>query len=154
MCALWLGRTNSNDRTPNGQKTETVKMTGIYLLSLLKNAIWLEIGSRVKIGMRIFINRMEHLVSLVRPGHLNPFGRHCIRTPRLQGGTTLDTEIGVSLRWRKSSRSPALVAMMQSTDLWERDDLAYIESVNGAALRTILVEREMGSGLVIIAKIR
>jgi hypothetical protein len=31
-------------------------------LSLLKNVIWLEIGSRVKIGMRIFINRMEHLV--------------------------------------------------------------------------------------------
>ena len=55
---------------------------------------------------------------------------------------------------RKSSRSPALVAMMQSTDLWERDDLAYSGWVNGAALRTILVEREMRSGLVIIAKIR
>jgi hypothetical protein len=37
-------------------------------LSLLKNVIWLEIGSRVKIGMRIFINRMEHLLSLVRAG--------------------------------------------------------------------------------------
>jgi hypothetical protein len=72
----------------------------------------------------------------------------------IAGRKDLDTEIGVSLRWRKSSRSPALVAMMQSTDLWERDDLAYSESVNGAALRTILVEREMRSGLVIIAKIR
>jgi hypothetical protein len=60
----------------------------VHHLSLLKNVIWLEIGSRVKIGMRIFINRMEHLVSLVRAGHLNPFGRHCIRTPRLQGGKT------------------------------------------------------------------
>ena len=44
--------------------------------------------------------------------------------------------------------------MMQSTDLWERDDLAYSGKVNGAALRIILVEREMRSGLVIIAKIR
>src|SRR5713226_4764738 len=31
----------------------------LELLSLLKNVIWLEIGSRVKIGMSIFINRME-----------------------------------------------------------------------------------------------
>ena len=64
--------------------------------------------------------------ALVRPGRLNPIGRHCIRTPRLQSGMTLDTEIGVCpFGGRKSSRSPALVAVMQSTDLWERDDLAY-----------------------------
>jgi hypothetical protein len=54
-----------------------------HRLSLLKNVIWLEIGSRVKIGMRLFINRMEHLVSLVRPGRLTPLdgiafvGRDC-----------------------------------------------------------------------------
>jgi hypothetical protein len=68
-------------------------------LSLLKNVIWLEVGSPVKIGMRLFINRMERLVSLVRAGRLNPFGR-------LQGGTTLDTEIGVSVRWPQEFTQP------------------------------------------------
>ena len=44
--------------------------------------------------------------------------------------------------------------MMQTTDLPEGDDLAGIDWVYRAALRTILVEREMGSRLVVILKVR
>jgi hypothetical protein len=44
--------------------------------------------------------------ALVRPGRLNPIGRHCIRTPRLQSGMTLDTEIGVSVRWPQEFTQP------------------------------------------------
>jgi hypothetical protein len=90
-------------RTPERNKGD--KREGLQPLSLLKNVIWLEIGSRVKIGMRIFINRMEHLVAGAT-WRLNPFGRHCIRTPRLQGGMTLDTEIGVSVRWPQEFTQP------------------------------------------------
>jgi hypothetical protein len=73
---------------------------------------------------------------------------------RGQSGMTLDAEIGGRFGGRKSSRSAALVAMMQSADFWERDDLACSGSVYRPSLRAILVEREMRSGLVIIVKIR
>ena len=54
-----------DDRPRPGREptiTAEAKAWLVDLVSLLKNVIWLEIGSRVKIGMRIFINRMEHLV--------------------------------------------------------------------------------------------
>ena len=57
-------------------------------------------------------------------------------------------------RHARSLGGTAFVAMMQSTDLGERDDLARSRSVYGPGLRTILVEREMRPGLVIIMKIR
>ncbi len=47
----------------------------------------------------------------------------------------------------------AFVAMMQSSDLGERDYLARSRSVYWPGVRTILVEREMRPGLVIILKI-
>jgi hypothetical protein len=43
--------------------------------------------------------------------------------------------------------------MMQTADLRERDDLAGTEWVYRAALRTILVEREMRSRFVVILKV-
>jgi hypothetical protein len=67
---------------------------------------------------------------------------------------TLDAEIGGRFGSRKSSRSAALVAMMQSKDLWERDNLTSSGSVYRPSLRAILVEREVRPGLVIIVKIR
>jgi hypothetical protein len=48
----------------------------------------------------------------------------------------------------------SFVAMMQTTDLRERDNLAGSGRVYRSALRTILGEREMGSGLVVIVKVR
>ena len=47
----------------------------------------------------------------------------------------------------------SVVAMMQAPDLRERDDLTGTEWVDRAALRTILVEREMGSRFVVIRKV-
>jgi len=47
----------------------------------------------------------------------------------------------------------AFVAMVQSSDLGERDDLARSRSVYWPGVRTILVEREMCPSLVIILKI-
>jgi hypothetical protein len=47
-----------------------------------------------------------------------------------------------------------LVAMMQTTDLREWDNLARSGWVYRTALRTILVEREMRSRLVVIVKVR
>jgi hypothetical protein len=41
---------------------------------------------------------------------------------------------------RKRSRGAALVAMVQPTELWERNDLASGWSVYGPRLRAILVE--------------
>ena len=43
--------------------------------------------------------------------------------------------------------------MMQTTDLWEGDNLACRGRLYAARLRTILVEREMGSGPVMVLKI-
>lgn len=47
-----------------------------------------------------------------------------------------------------------LVTMMEATHLWERDDLTGLGWVYRAALRTILVEREMRSRPVVIASVR
>ena len=44
--------------------------------------------------------------------------------------------------------------MMEASDLWERDDLTGLGWVYRAALRTILVEREMRSRRVVIVKVR
>ena len=43
--------------------------------------------------------------------------------------------------------------MMQAAHLWECDNLACRRRLDGAGLWTILVEREMGSGPVMILKI-
>ncbi len=43
--------------------------------------------------------------------------------------------------------------MMQTADLRERDDLAGTEWVYRAALRAVLIEREMRSGFVVILKV-
>ena len=55
---------------------------------------------------------------------------------------------------QKSSRGAAFVAMMQATNLREGDNVSRVGWVYGARFRTILVKREMGSGLVMILKIR
>jgi hypothetical protein len=55
-------------------------------------------------------------------------------------------------RDKRLSRA-TLVAMMQTADLRERDDLAGTEWVYRTALRTILVEREMRSRFVVILKV-
>jgi hypothetical protein len=47
-----------------------------------------------------------------------------------------------------------LVAMMEATDRWERDDFAGFGWVYRAALGTILVEREMRSRRVVVLKVR
>jgi hypothetical protein len=58
------------------------------------------------------------------------------------------------VRSPKSSRGAAFVAMMQATNLREGDNVSRGGWVYRARFRTILVEREMGSGLVMILKIR
>ena len=63
-------------------------------------------------------------------------------------------ETGMPLRSPKSSRGAAFVAMMQATNLRESDNVSRDGCVYGARFRTILVKREMGSGLVMILKIR
>ena len=55
---------------------------------------------------------------------------------------------------QKSSRGAAFVAMMQTTNLREGDNVSHGGWVYGARFRTILVKREMGSGLVMVLKIR
>jgi hypothetical protein len=44
--------------------------------------------------------------------------------------------------------------MMEASDLWERDDLAGLGWVYRAALRTILIEREVRSRRVVVLKVR
>ena len=56
-------------------------------------------------------------------------------------------------RDRRLSSEP-LVAMMEAADLREWDNLARSRWVYRTALRTILVEREMRSRLVVIVKVR
>ena len=55
---------------------------------------------------------------------------------------------------QKSSRGAAFVAMMQASNLRESDNVSRGGWVYGARFRTILVKREMGSGVVMILKIR
>jgi hypothetical protein len=50
--------------------------------------------------------------------------------------------------------SAAFVAMMQATNLRESDNVPAAGGCIRARFRTILVKREMGSGLVMILKIR
>ena len=54
---------------------------------------------------------------------------------------------------RNSSRGATFVAMMQTTDLREGNDLASGWRVYRARFGAIFVEREMCSGLVMILKI-
>ena len=56
-------------------------------------------------------------------------------------------------RAKRLGRAP-FVAMVQATDLRERDNFAGSGWMYRAALRTILVEREMCSRLVVIVKVR
>jgi hypothetical protein len=55
--------------------------------------------------------------------------------------------------YQRLGREP-FVAVVQATDLLEQDNLAGSGQVYGAAFRTILVEREMRSRLVVIVKVR
>ena len=55
--------------------------------------------------------------------------------------------------YQRLGREP-FVAVVQATDLGERDNLAGSGQVYGAALGTILVKREMRSHLVVIVKVR
>jgi hypothetical protein len=48
-------------------------------------------------------------------------------------------ETGRLIDRRDSSRGATFVAMMQATDLWERDDLASRSNLDAARVRTILV---------------
>ena len=48
----------------------------------------------------------------------------------------------------------ALVAMVQSTDLRDGDDSAAPRWLDGTRVRTILVERQMRSGSVVIVHVR
>jgi hypothetical protein len=59
-------------------------------------------------------------------------------------------ETGMPIRSHHRSRGATFVAMMQTTDLREGDSLTCSGRLNAARLRTILVEREMGSGPMMI----
>src|ERR1700731_5287410 len=63
-------------------------------------------------------------------------------------------ETGMPVLSPKSSRGAAFVAMMQATNLREGDNVSRGGWGYGARFRTILVKREVGSGLVMILKIR
>src|SRR5665213_4297665 len=60
---------------------------------------------------------------------------------------------GRPLGRRNSSRGATFVPMMQTARLRERDDLACREWLYAARLRTILVEREMRPGIVMVLNI-
>jgi hypothetical protein len=51
------------------------------------------------------------------------------------------------------SGSATLVAMMETPNLWERNDLAGSGWVYRSALRTILAEGEMRSRIMVIVKV-
>ena len=53
-----------------------------------------------------------------------------------------------------ASGREALVAMMQPVDLRYGDDAAAPQWLDGTRVRTILVEREMGSGSVVVVHVR
>ena len=53
------------------------------------------------------------------------------RASRAESGRVIDR--------RDSSRGATFVAIMQATDLWERDDLASRSKLDAARVRTILV---------------
>jgi hypothetical protein len=54
----------------------------------------------------------------------------------------------------EASSGKPLATMMEASALWERDDLAGLGWLYRAALRTILVEREVRSHRIVIVKVR
>jgi hypothetical protein len=104
---------------------------------------------------RQFVIRRIQALSWPRLGHHSEamgsiaFGGHGCRTE--QPSTPESSQL-YSHHERLGRTS--FVAMMEATDLWERDNLAGSGRVYRSALRTILGEREMRSRLVVIVKVR
>src|SRR3984893_16309488 len=107
-----------------------------------------------KLRLRNFISRTEIRPRLWPephpwiPGVWHSSKRSCVMR------RIVHAETGMPVRSPKSSRGAAVVAMMQATNLREGDNVSRGGCVYGARFRTILVKREMGSGLVMILKIR
>jgi hypothetical protein len=66
----------------------------------------------------------------------------------------LGAETGVSVPQQQSLSGATFVAMMQPTDLWEGNNLAFGRWAYGPGLWTILVEREMRPRPMIVLNIR
>jgi len=82
------------------------------------------------------------------------FGRHCIWAIHRKAERPRAPKRVRLFDRPNSSCSASFVAMMQTTDLREGNDLASGWRVYWARLRAILVERQMCSGVVMILKIR
>ena len=103
---------------------------------------------------QFFIGRIEPRARL-RPDHDGrALGAIAFewRVCRTEQASTLEPACLYS-RDKRLARAP-FVAMVQTADLWEHENLAGSGWVYRAALRTILVEREMCSRLVVIVKVR
>src|ERR1019366_1703890 len=73
---------------------------------------------------------------------------------RLQNRMILRTETGASVPRQQSLSGATFVAMMQTTDLRERNNLACRGRLYASRLRTILGEREMRPRPMIILNVR
>ena len=79
-----------------------------------------------------------------------PWRRH-IGAAQLWPGQVAPLKLACSCGHDERLSSEPLVTMMEASDLWERDDLAGLGWVYRAALRTILVEREVRSRRVVVS---
>src|SRR6266498_149294 len=71
----------------------------------------------------------------------------------VENGAGRRADTGARFADHLRSCGATFVAMMQAAHLWEHDNLACRGWLYAARLRTILVEREMRSGPVMILKI-
>jgi hypothetical protein len=65
-----------------------------------------------------------------------------------------DLDFGASGKQQRSSGSAALVAVVQTADFRDFDDVAYARRVDGSWLRGVFAEGEMRSRFVVVGKIR
>ena len=80
-------------------------------------------------------------------------GRGCIRGNLLQNTTLLHVRAARLCHFNESSCGATFIAMMQTTNLREGNNLTSCWRVYWTRLGAILVEREMRSGFVMVLKI-
>jgi hypothetical protein len=75
---------------------------------------------KIEMGHELRLEREALVEYGTTGGRLNPFWTE-LQLCRGQSGITFDAEIGVCVQWPQEFTQRSLVAVMQSTDLWERE---------------------------------
>ncbi len=88
-------------------------------------------------------------------GRVSPCGLYCtVDFARAGVAPHTGATVGDCAAFESRSGGEAFVALMKPADLRNRDHLAAVRGLDGASIRAIFVERQMGARAVIVIDVR